>query len=411
MNKYKLSKYNIKKENNGILTVYNTYTNKKVEYSFKDYAKILTIAFNHETSLLDAGIVVPIELDEKQRIIDEANEACFNYDTLQLVIAPTMACCYRCSYCFEYNNLCQNAYMTQETMDNTVEFIRQQVEEHKGSIKRLKIKWFGGEPLCQKEAIKYLTDEIIEKVLKPYHLMYKATIYSNCRLLTEETAIMLKECNISNITVTVDGLKSTYVKQKGCTERDYDITLENIRRAEKILPNITIAINVAKVNKDEVIDTIKYLREYGIKGRIYLNRMLCYTDDSTESNDITYEEFREVCNSVSHMTNVITPALFSRRKCTCEASLDYHYVIGHDGHIYRCEHLLNMKDYSIGTVDEGIHNKPVIPDIWVNNKIPEKCLECPIFPICNLNACTTNSIMYGINMDCEQRIRDTISKL
>lgn len=409
--KYKLSKYNIQKENNGIIKVYNTYTNKCFEYPKVIYDRLISIALKHETPLLDAGIVVPIDLNEKQRVIDEAYETCFNYDTLSLVIAPTMSCCYNCKYCFEYDNLCQDAFMSIKTMNDTVEFIKQQVEKHKGTVKRIKIKWFGGEPLLQKEAIKYLTDEIIEKVLKPYHLMYKATMYSNCRLLTEETAIMLKECNISNVTVTIDGLKATYVLQKGCTDKDYDITLENIKRTEKILPRITVAINVAKVNKDEVIDTIKYLRDHGINSNIYLNRMICYTEESTENNDITYDEFKNVCDSVANIANVITPSLFSRRKCTCEASLDYHYVIGHDGHIYRCEHLLNMKEHSIGTVKDGIHNKPVKPDIWVNNHIPEKCLECPIFPICNLNACTTNSLMYQINMDCEQRIQNTINKM
>ena len=208
--KYKLSKYNIQKENNGIIKVYNTYTNKCFEYPKVIYDRLISIALEHETPLLDAGIVVPIDLNEKQRVIDEAYETCFNYDTLSLVIAPTMSCCYKCKYCFEYDNLCQDAFMSIKTMNDTVEFIKQQVEKHKGTVKRIKIKWFGGEPLLQKEAIKYLTDEIIEKVLKPYHLMYKATMYSNCRLLTEETAIMLKECNISNVTVTIDGLKATY---------------------------------------------------------------------------------------------------------------------------------------------------------------------------------------------------------
>lgn len=411
MTKYKLSKYNIYKENNENIIIYNTYTGKRVEYSKESYVRLLLRDLSQESQLSEAGIVVPIDIDEKQRLLDEAQQTSFNYETLGLVIAPTMSCCYKCKYCFEYDTLCQNAYMSHETMDNTVEFIRQQIEEHKDTVKRLKIKWFGGEPLLHKEAISYITEKLIEKVLKPYHLMYKATIYSNCRLLTEETAIMLKECNVSYLTVTVDGLKSTYVEQKGCSEEDYDITLENIKRAEKILSNITVGINVAKVNKDEVIDTIKYLRNYGITSNIYLNRMLCYTEESTENNDITYEEFKRVCDSVANMENVITPSLFSRRKCTCEASLDYHYVIGHDGHIYRCEHLLNIKEYSIGKVKDGIHNTPIKPDIWVNNHIPEKCLECPIFPICNLNACTTNTLMYKINMDCDQRIRDTISKL
>ena len=140
--------------------------------------------------------------------------------------------------------------------------------------------------------------------------------------------------------------------------------------------------------------------------------MACYTpNNKNDSNSIELKEFMEICDRAALLENVSVTTLFKRRYITCEASHDYHYVIAPDGHIYRCEHMLNKREHSIGTVQGGIHNKPQIPDIWVNNKIPEKCLNCPIFPICCMNGCTTNHMIYGLNTDCDDRINLIINKL
>ena len=410
--KYKRSKYNIYFRDNNIQTVYNTLTNQRVSLPIRIYNELFIESFDNETILTKKGIFIPTDFDETQKLLDEQNHLAYSYDTLNLIIAPTMACNYKCKYCFEANTLCNNSNMTKDIMDETVSFIKNQVNEHKDTVKRISIKWFGGEPLINKEAIKYITDKLIENVLKPYHLQYQSSMYSNCRLLTEETANMLKDCNVGNTVVTIDGLKNTYTYQKGCTEKDYDITMENIKRAESILNNITIAINVSKFNKDEVIPTIKYLREYGINSLIYLNIVACYTpNNKNDSNSIELKEFMEICDRAALLENVSVTTLFKRRYITCEASHDYHYVIAPDGHIYRCEHMLNKREHSIGTVQGGIHNKPQIPDIWVNNKIPEKCINCPIFPICCMNGCTTNHVIYGLNTDCDDRINLIINKL
>ena len=60
---------------------------------------------------------------------------------MALTIAPTLSCNLHCPYCFEKEH--PNIFMTDEVENGIVDFIK----GHK-NVRRMKVSWFGGEPLC-----------------------------------------------------------------------------------------------------------------------------------------------------------------------------------------------------------------------------------------------------------------------
>jgi uncharacterized protein len=66
----------------------------------------------------------------------------FQHFHLNLTIAPTTACNFSCPYCFEKGVDVKT--MTEETMKKTVSFI---IDRAAITNNRVKIEWYGGEPL------------------------------------------------------------------------------------------------------------------------------------------------------------------------------------------------------------------------------------------------------------------------
>jgi len=82
----------------------------------------------------------------------------FSKSQLSLTIAPTMACNFKCVYCYEGERAkdvdSNNVTMSEETLNQLVEFIR------KSGVKKLGVEWYGGEPLLAIDVIENLSKKI-----------------------------------------------------------------------------------------------------------------------------------------------------------------------------------------------------------------------------------------------------------
>ena len=109
--------------------------------------------------------------------------------TMNFVIAPTLLCNARCSYCFEKNT--NKKRMDTNTENAMVKFITSIMEEF--NVQRIAIAWFGGEPLLEKELIRRVSHKLIAKVGENN---YNASITTNGSLIDENTIELFNECKI-----------------------------------------------------------------------------------------------------------------------------------------------------------------------------------------------------------------------
>ena len=92
---------------------------------------------------------------------------------LGLTICPTLACNFRCPYCFEQ---ARSGLMSQEVQDSIVAFAQANME--KFALNRLTVTWFGGEPLLCPDIIESLSARLME-VCQKLGARYEAGIFTN----------------------------------------------------------------------------------------------------------------------------------------------------------------------------------------------------------------------------------------
>ena len=89
-------------------------------------------------NLLKCGYLLPAEVDEKFLIKTNMMQGRYNKNLLSLTIAPTMACNFRCIYCFEKGHY-GNSLMDGETQIALMNFIK----SHLDGVKNINVTWFG----------------------------------------------------------------------------------------------------------------------------------------------------------------------------------------------------------------------------------------------------------------------------
>ena len=131
-------------------------------------------------NLLKCGYLLPAEVDEKFLIKTNMMQGRYNKNLLSLTIAPTMACNFRCIYCFEKGHY-GNSLMDGETQIALMNFIK----SHLDGVKNINVTWFGGEPLLGMSVIESLSEQIIA-LCEEKELQYQAGIIPTCFLASNE---------------------------------------------------------------------------------------------------------------------------------------------------------------------------------------------------------------------------------
>lgn len=215
----KPSRYNIIIEDNNNIIVINTLTNAvtRVNNNVKRYLESeLTITDGVEAEaiklLAENGFIVPDQLDEYEKVLEiERQVINGDSDSANFVIAPTMACNFRCKYCFE-NCVVNKETATHEELVDIITFIENNIKSNK--LKKIHISWFGGEPLLQINAISFISNSIIE-YCNSNNVEYTASIITNGYLLTEDVAKVLNKCMVGMAQISLDGTEDIYEDIKG----------------------------------------------------------------------------------------------------------------------------------------------------------------------------------------------------
>lgn len=398
---YKYSQYNIEvdKKHNGDTLLFNTHSSKGGWIPREDYDDIKD---NKSIDLGDvpvylakAGLIVSNEIDETKYINEDHKMVEKGTGSLDITIAVTRSCNYHCSYCFEINEL-GTGKISSETIDGVIKFIGSELTKHK--YKRLKVVYFGGEPLLNIQAIK----EISSKLHKITDIPIIGHITTNGRLLTADVAKELTDCGIKTAQVTLDGLPKEYAKLKGCTESDFYSVIENMKNVQDII-GIQIRLNVGN-NKESIKKLIKYISDEGIKCKIYIDNIKYYNHSKDEFiNDYQkyVESYKDIMNYVfengyTEMFGRLYPVI----TCTaCQANMPHYFSIDTDGNIYKCVDFMFKKEFIIGNVFDGITNDKLYKT-FIDNPLYDKCYSCAYRPLCQ-GLCTTDRLILDKGVNCE----------
>ena len=323
---------------------------------------------------LEWKFIVPAgtdELAEQKALREDQSE----FNRLSLVIAPTLDCNARCWYCYEEGVL--PITMSDDTANSIIEFVSSKIA---GTDKRLKIMWFGGEPLMATEIIEKLTTAFLDLTDN-----YSALITTNGSMMTPDVVARYGDWRIKQIQVAIDGPEeiTNRIKNYRDPERhNYRTTIENIKHVLRSCPEIEISlrVNFDRNNADAISKLSEELKPLLAEYKqlsIYSAPVICdpMNDvgcDIEHANRVANDFSRRVTDS--KLTRSVTNRSLPRPKA-CMLHIESSFSVDPEGNMYRCQHDLGRKEKTIGNVRDG-SIKPVDYDV-----LP-RCQKCAYLPLC-----------------------------
>lgn len=375
-------------------------------HSTEDVPNDLKECFN---AAKQGKFIVEDDCDELLVLETKRNVDKYDLSKLNLTIAPTLSCNFKCKYCYETP---QSGVMTEETQRHLIQFIEQQSNK----IKNLHITWYGGEPLLAKEIIFSLSNEIIS-LCEQKDIRYSATMVSNGYLLNEETIQRLAELEVKTIQITLDGPRDVHNSRRVCksSTNSFDTIIKNINcllKDGRIMPSLRI--NVDKTNSNTIEELLSYLSTNLInhKIKIHLGKVEAHTETckSIASNCFNNEGFAELVLNYSDQISkygfddenrIPYPRI---RLNYCSAEILNSFVVDPNGYLYKCWNEVGDVDIAVGNIINGaseIFNTKNALRISHNPIKEEKCKDCKVLSLC-MGGCPQTNEYKKTSHTCDQ---------
>lgn len=382
-----LSRYNYLFNTDNHYFLYNSLSNSFAELDNKTFnllsnnSNIKILEQDKELfDLLKKAKVVVVDDDvELKKIEYHVKSKRFSHNTMALTINPTLDCNFACPYCFEESHTSE--YMSDEVENKIIDFVRNNNE-----IKSLNVTWFGGEPLLGYKRIKSLT-----KKLQALPLSYNSGMITNGYLLTRDIIKNLKDLQINNIQITLDGLATKHDSRR-CLKnggKTFDKIMSNIDLLNELSPDtyVNIRFNVDKTNTEEFVKVYDFIQS---KHYNHVSINPAFVDDINENSNNPC-----ACNS-AEKANFIKELMIKhgigysfmyphniRHECMVRNPLSI--VIGPCGELYKCWNDVGKPEKVYGYIDGRITNEKVLLDYLLGGDPFDDidCRNCKLLPVCN----------------------------
>lgn len=373
---------------------YNTFTNALLEFSPEDYntaQKILSHPSETspgresdiKTMLEQNGFLVP----EGSDYLKELKRRYFSTSSsLSLTIAPTLACNFRCIYCFETK---RNESMSPATQEDLLQFVQDNVREKEA----LNVTWFGGEPLLATDSIIFLSEQMHRICAEKHVTFNNNSIITNGYLLSLEKAKTLKALGITSAQITLDGVGENHDKRRPLTDGSgtFEVICDNIRACCDIL-EISIRVNIDKYNRDAIYGLQEFFDRNKIENvTFYPGHVQSYTEtckniDADCMAEDEYKEFSWEFELTQLSRGKHTPGYPSLLYGFCTANNPRGFVVAPSGLLFKCWNEISCREEAaVGSVSAGMtQDMEKNKEKWsswhpFDNK---ECVTCTYLPLC-----------------------------
>lgn len=400
-------------EDNGMV-LFNSYTGALTYFSEKEKEAVLSSLKRAGTNRLENeiqkdlynnGFLVSRFVDEKRRA-QFLHQSLHRTDIMHLVILPTEACNFRCTYCYE-------TFERGKMNRNTINGLKAFVQEKATTLSTLHISWFGGEPLISLDVIEELSHSFLT-IAKENNIHYSCDLVTNGYFLTKEVFQKLLSWNINQFMITIDGVGEVHDHRRHLTGggQTFDQIINHLI-AIKDVPdsfNVTIRSNFDEDNLQESSKLTKFLKEHFADDQRFsimfqpVGKWGGKNDDDlpvcsrTVANKKIWELTDEAITHGLSMSPMITESLMPSAS-VCYAAKPHSLVVGSDGQLYKCTLSMNEEFNKVGKIYEDGNLELDYDKIasWVTSgeETDEVCQSCFYRPACQGNHCPLYRIRTG----------------
>lgn len=307
------------------------------------------------------GIAVDNSDAEIRAVKENYDQNLFNKDELRIILVLTRKCNCRCVYCYED---AQGASFPDVTdTHDIIQFIERMMEE-KG-LPKLRIIFYGGEPLLRKKMITDLSVYFHQKLFT----QYRFSMITNGTLLEKEDVCLWNTLGLESIKVTMDGDAVSHNSRRpyaNLAGTYYDILnrLASVKNETHIVLNIVIDAEISGI--DKLIDD---LTAQGIQPEYALSfREPCMCSPEEKAKIV-----------IQYVRLLKEKGVFQSTKIAfdhgtmCMGKDENYFVLDGQKQVYQCNGNFSSV---IGTLS-SVTNKPY------KKELSADCLKCTFLPICH----------------------------
>lgn len=357
-------------------------------------------------TLIAKGFLVEAEHDELADADELRDRRKNRTDRLELIIMPTEACNFRCTYCYEDFAL---GRMLTQVREGVKELVRRYRREH--GIEKLTVAWFGGEPLVAFDVIEELSTYFLEFCAEE-GIDYSAGITTNGLLLTPDVAERCAQLGISHYQITLDGPAHTHDSSRflmggGKTFDGIIANLTEMARTDNSFRTL-IRTNFTEVNSVHVPELIEQLsglfaddprfqviyRPVGDWGGPQGENSEAYEGKQAELAKL------DLCTSAAGSGLTVADDVFLKPNgSVCYAASPWSFVIRPNGLVNKCTVALRDPRNAVGQLTEdgqlGLDQERM--SLWVDNDDAQDsgCHSCFFRPSCQGAHCPLVRIQEG----------------
>lgn len=358
--------------------------------------------------LYQLGIIVEATCDEKAEQEKRFTQGKEDLSYLDLTILVTHNCNMHCSYCFEGSK--EKVVINSDTMSAIIRLL----ERHSRVCRKLRVTWFGGEPLLAYDQIRQLSQKIIQ-FCNEHDINYMADITTNGLALTPNRCMeLIEELKVKRYIITIDGPADIHDHRRPLASGlpTFRKIWGNICTLVDCGALVTIRMTIDRENRPHVPDFLQMLSESPLKGKVWLS--FCrtidfnYTPNSVKSQLYSDEEWgKEEWELIqqAHDLGLWTysfPHAAPQGGCLRRGDI----TISATGIIYKCLDTIGDERWVCGHLDEA--DKAPMPawhQQWLgwNPMNDARCGNCVLQPLCN-GGCPHNALYrdkkHGTSLQC-----------
>lgn len=376
--------------------LYNSYSDSFIVFNAKlkdliinNFEKLKDVNGQLYQMLIDSKCYVENDINEFERLRYYCNEYIFDDSQFLVIINPTLACNFKCWYCYE--NHIPNSKMPNEIKDRIYQLFNNIVNENK-NLKSFALAFFGGEPLLQYKSVVVPFINAHFDLCNKYNLSHGISFTSNGALIKESMINDFVKFGPTAFQITLDGDEDFHnkVRYSGKNKGSYKLIISNIKMLIKNDIKVRLRINYTKENIHSIkgiVDDIKDISK-NMKDNLTIDFHRVWQDAKDgEVRDL--DEIRDIVNLFIDNDFMVKFNIMDEIRNSCYADKKNTLVLNYNGDVYKC----TAKDFTHENRDGYLDEKGNI--IWEKSQDyrrslklkNELCHNCRIAPLCG-GGCT-----------------------
>lgn len=333
-----------------------------------------------------------------------------------LILHISHECNMECKYCFaDHGHFNSNAsFMSKEVAKKSIDYWFEHLDK---SRKQTNITFFGGEPLLNKEILKYSL-EYIEYLLKGTGVLPKYAITTNGTLIDDELIQLFLKYKIQP-DISIDGGEFIQNKNRPLRRgiRSYNKVEESVEKLKHYYNRLVAKITLIHEDVDKLEKSVLDLWEMGFTDIFYI---FALTND--ENMTITKSDIVELRKQLFSLAENTYDNLLNGRaervinfidigyrlhnnivKNECAFLNPFTIHITPEGNIYKCSKMVGMKQFCMGDIYSGVQWRNFIskPKSYLMEN--HECRSCWAKRICG-GGCAYANLIYNGDFDVANKL-------